>query len=368
FVLWPVRTSGGQKPIAIFTDGFLYHKDKVADDTLKREAIRQSSRFRVWSLSWKDVQNVFQTQGDYATLTLFPEKMPSGNRIYRPTIVNGHVETLHPDKLGTFELLAKYLENPDAEKIFAVHAQAYALSLLDPKNVNNSVVFADWKYLIEPISEMLSMRDVNFELTDTLFGKWVPGSSNSHLTILAGVSSEDMKRNKSRATVTVCALLNDEKEKRTDKYEAEWNGFWQFFNMMQFLQSFAAVSQNGLNQYIYYTLSTMAEKEAASAVQYNSSDEAWTEIMELVFDDEAKECIRKLMLLGVIAPSVVGYELADSTGEIIAECELAWEKEKIALLLISQMDSKESFLENGWTVFTTEDTFSAEMFQGGMER
>ncbi|MDD4754345.1 MAG: helicase-related protein, partial [Desulfitobacteriaceae bacterium] len=28
FVLWPVRTSGGQKPIAIFTDGFLYHKDK----------------------------------------------------------------------------------------------------------------------------------------------------------------------------------------------------------------------------------------------------------------------------------------------------------------------------------------------------
>ncbi|NLG33364.1 MAG: DUF1998 domain-containing protein, partial [Syntrophomonadaceae bacterium] len=55
FVIWPVRTPEGQKPVAVFTDGFLYHKDKVADDTLKREAIRRSGRFRVWSLTWKDV-------------------------------------------------------------------------------------------------------------------------------------------------------------------------------------------------------------------------------------------------------------------------------------------------------------------------
>jgi DEAD/DEAH box helicase domain-containing protein len=85
FVLWPISDKG-KKPVAIFTDGFIYHKDKVADDTLKREAIRRSGAFRVWALSWKDVQSVFQAQGTYATDTLTPEKMPSGSKMYQPTV------------------------------------------------------------------------------------------------------------------------------------------------------------------------------------------------------------------------------------------------------------------------------------------
>jgi len=260
------------------------------------------------------------------------------------------------------------LENQDAERLFTVHAKAYALSLLDPRNRNNSVVFADWKYLIEPIIETLDMRDSNFELIDTMFGKWIPRSSASHLTVLAGVAFYDMQKYKMNAAVTVCALLNDAIESRTDKYEAEWNGFWQFFNMMQFLQSFAAVSVNGMNQMVYNAIPATVQSESASENKDNVSDEAWAETMTQIFDNAAKECASKLMALGVSAPTTVGYELEDSKGAIIAECELAWEREKIALLLAAQMDSKDKFEENGWTVYTTEDSFSADMFQGGAER
>ena len=52
FVFWPV-SAPDHKPVAVFTDGFLYHKDIVSDDTIKREAIRRSGNFRVWSLSFK---------------------------------------------------------------------------------------------------------------------------------------------------------------------------------------------------------------------------------------------------------------------------------------------------------------------------
>lgn len=62
FVFWPVAAPG-HKPLAVFTDGFLYHKDIVSDDTIKREALRRSGQFRVWSLSFKDVQNVFYPAG-----------------------------------------------------------------------------------------------------------------------------------------------------------------------------------------------------------------------------------------------------------------------------------------------------------------
>jgi DEAD/DEAH box helicase domain-containing protein len=90
-------------------------------------------------------------------------------------------------------------------------------------------------------------------------------------------------------------------------------------------------------------------------------------MMEQIFDVAAKDCASKLMALGVAAPSAAGYELVDAKGAIIAECELAWESKKTALLLPAQMDSKEKFEENGWTIFSTGDSVSTEMFQGGAE-
>lgn len=367
FVLWPVRASDGQRPVAIFTDGFLYHKDKVADDTLKREAIRRSNRFRVWSLSWKDVQSIFQMQGDYATATLIPENMPMGAKMYRPMVENGNAHILRPDKTGTFELLVQYLENNDAEKLFEVHAQGYAMSLLDARNINNSIAFTDWEYLIEPIIDMLGMRDSRFELTDTMFGKWIPRSANSQLTVLAGVPSSDLKKYRTNATVYVFALLNDDKDNRTDKYEAEWNGFWQFFNMMQFLPSFAAVTVNGMSQMVYHAIPAIIQNESVMGESY-IVDDSWAETMQQLFDDAAKECANKLRALGISSPSAVGYELIDSTGAIVAECEMAWEREKIVVQLLTQIDSKDKFAEEGWTVFTTEDSFSVEVFQGGANR
>ena len=47
FVLRPKRTIGNQKPVAVFTDGFYYHKDIVEEDTLKRMAIMLSGKYRV---------------------------------------------------------------------------------------------------------------------------------------------------------------------------------------------------------------------------------------------------------------------------------------------------------------------------------
>ncbi len=367
FVMWPVKSSGGQRPVAVFTDGYLYHKDKAADDTLKREAVRRSNKFRVWSLSWKDVQSVFRVQDEYATPTLIPENMPSGARMYRPTVNNGNAQVLHPEKVGTFELLAQYLENQDAERLFAVHAQGYAMSLLEPINKNNSAAFADWQSHIKPVIDILAMRDSDFELTDTIFGKWAPRSSYSHLTILAGVASSDLRENKTKASVSVCALLNDDPESRTDKYEAEWNGFWHFFNVMQFLPSFAAVSVEGMRQLVYNAIPAAIQQQSELEDLY-AVDEAWAETMGQIFDQSAKECASKLIKLGVPPPSVVGYELIDSTEAIVAQCELAWERERIALLLMEQMGCKDKFEENGWTVYSTEDSFSAEMFQGGAER
>ena len=154
--------------------------------------------------------------------------------------------------------------------------------------------------------------------------------------------------------------------KKNDRKNMRPNGTaFGSFNMMQFLPGFVAVSTEGMSGMVYDAIPQKEDLEIT--VEQRPSDQAWEETLAQVFDDAAKECACTLMEQGVSAPSAVGYELVDSSGAVVAECEMAWERQKIALLLSEQMDGKDKFIENGWTVFTLEDSIPPEMFQGGVE-
>ena len=59
FVFWP-DDGVDDLPIAVFTDGWQYHKDRVLDDLAKRQAIAHSGKFSVWTLTWSDVSAAVQ--------------------------------------------------------------------------------------------------------------------------------------------------------------------------------------------------------------------------------------------------------------------------------------------------------------------
>jgi len=361
FVMWPTRTEGTQRPVAIFTDGFLYHKNKVADDTLKREAIRRSNRFRVWTLSWKDVQNVFQVQADYATGTLLPEKMASGAKIYKPTVESENASALRPYKAPTMELLMNYLEEPESERLFNAHARAYAFSMLDIKSSRNSASFDEWNQSILQLNEAFDLNEAQLEFGDTLFGTWKPRSSNSHTTVYSGVVSDDMQKNKTKADIFVFALLNDDEDERTEKYEAEWNGYWQFVNVMQFLNRFAAASVSGLKQRVYGILP--ATGDITSEQSPDRADNIWQDTLEQIIDESTLAFAKKCIGLDIPEPSSVGYELLGDNENIIGEAELAWESVKIAFLTPEQTESEESFVASGWKVIKADDEISQSLFR-----
>ena len=347
FIIRPIGRSD-KLPVAIFTDGFIYHKDKVADDTLKREAIRRSGRYRVWSLSWRDVQSVFLAQGDYATQTLAHEKMPSGAKMYQPTV--GKAEVLKPGKMSTFELLMRYLDLNDAQSLFETQARAYSLSLLEPSKATNSLSFVDWNDVIGKANSQVHFSEEEFVQPGTFFGTWVPRSSDSHFYAYAGILVERMKADKN-APVTVLALLDDRTDSRTDKYEQEWNGFWQFFNVLQFNRNFVAVCSTGLDKHAYVPLPygytyTVAEDTAPSDV----SEEGWGEIRKMIFDDDTATVVDALEDKGIAMPEV-GYELIDDSGEVIADIELAWTKLKIGFMTEEQLADREKAENAGWKIF-----------------
>lgn len=354
FVLWPRRKTEEHKPVAIFTDGFLYHKDKCADDTLKREAIRRSNNFRVWTFSWKDIQNVFNIQGDYATQALIPGNMPSGFQVYKPTIVSGKAEELQIDKATPIELLMRYLEMPKADSIFKVHAKAISLSLLDVSKINDKTAFYEWLENIKNILDEIQVFDSDFIVNECFFGTWSPRITNVHLKIYSGIKTLEMKNKKAAALPIVSALLEDSIGNRTDKYEADWNGFWQFYNLMQFSENFIGVTSVGIEQMVYSRL-PIFEEYLHPMISTTFAIDEWSEINNDLFDEEAINLAQKLHSTNVKVPSSVGYELTDANGAIIAECEMAWETEKVAALLIDQIDNKETFESAGWLVFTIND-------------
>lgn len=348
-------------PVAVFTDGFIYHKDRVADDTLKREAIRRSGRYRVWSISWKDVQSVFSQQGDYFTNALEYLKMPSGASFYKKTVKDENMESLKPDKMSTMELLMRYLELDGSDKLFEAHARGIAMSLLEPAKMTNAIDFVNWNDKAGSIFIETNVTEDKFVQPGTFFGSWTPRSDNAHLSIHAGILAVRMKADKD-AFVPVCAVLDDRKEARTDKYEQEWNGFWKFVNLMQFNSQFIAVCHTGLEAQVYSSLPVgIVDTAAEDTAPASGNAGEWDEIMGMLFDDETKAIAEACMEKGIPAPDEAGYEMTDETGEVVAEIELAWLDKKIGYMTEDQVTEKEKAESVGWKICTNlseiEDAF-----------
>lgn len=365
FIFWPV-SAPGRKPVAVFTDGFLYHKDIVADDTIKREAIRRSGKFRVWSLSFKDVQSVFAPQGDYFTPTLESEKMPSGKLMYQNTIKKQKADAIEPAKLSSFDLLFKYLTLPDAEAVFKAQAYAYSLSLLAPKLMNNKIAFDNWKLIVDSVKEQTHFTDADFTYSQTVFGSWIPRNTNVHLAVHAGILASALK---TEGSVSVCAVLKDEKDERTDKYEQEWNGLWRFYNLMQFSDEFMAVSSAGMSRMDYLALPVAVNHVAEAETPDVAVDDSWDAIKEILFDDDAKAFADLVRDKGVPAPEEddIGYEVEGKGGEVVATVEIAWPDRKIGFMTALQAEDQEKLEALGWKILNLMDVAdlnAAELFGG----
>ena len=170
------------------------------------------------------------------------------------------------------------------------------------------------------------------------------------------------------APLKVAAIINDVPDSRTDKYEPDWNGFWHFVNVMQFNSTAIFISKLGMNNAVYSNLGTIIPEEDVPVSTTNTEvvvDEKWNDIMDDFIDDIAIICATEMHNNGILAPSVVGFELSDeSSGATIAEAEMAWEDRKVAWLLPEQEDYADVFKNKGWTVLLSSEKININVFGG----
>ncbi len=347
FVLWPSRGVKGVKPLAIFTDGYAYHKDIVGLDSLKRMAIAKNGKFHVWSLSWKDVQQVFQTQGDYFRKTLSPETMPYG--IAYTQIVQAYgVDDLKPGTMNSFSLLLEYLANHNSRDRFLKQAFAYSLSLTEPNKLNNEEAYGEWAQTVHPLLQKLGM-DMNEYNKNCFFGTWKPAGEGCNIEFYTALKKTDLQAKKLDRALLV-ANLEDRPDKRTTAYENDWNGFWYAYNLLQSMPACVFISSAGIDSDLYVALELQNEY-----VVEDTPDSAWSEILKMILDDAIGELAQAMAKQGITAPSSVGYELGDEESGVLGQAEMVWESRKIAVLSQEQIEFKEVFEKEGWQVISSTD-------------
>ncbi|MGM9992156.1 MAG: DEAD/DEAH box helicase [Candidatus Bruticola sp.] len=352
FVFWPVCSSEDHKPVAVFTDGFTYHNNIAAEDTLKREAIRRSGHFRVWSLSYKDVQSVFSNQGtDYFTNAL--GELPSrASRIFAEQY-SRKAQKLDLGKLydlNSLDMLFEYLGQPRAEKSFGDYVRLLAYLLLDTRPGQNREKFVSWCQEFARVKEQTGFTGTEFQNDNAYYGTWIQRDCCS-LSIYAGLLSERVKKGE----VVVYAVLDD-LAKRSSRFEQDWNGFWHCVNLMQFGFNFVGVSLKGLNEGIYEKLPIDSSRsEGSSGLQEEASEyNAWDPIIaDQLFDEEAKEFATEARCLGIPAPNEndIGCDYSEKGGrKVAASIEIAWPDLKIGFMTEQQLKDKNVMEAQGWHI------------------
>jgi DEAD/DEAH box helicase domain-containing protein len=369
FLLTP--TAGG-KPIAIYTDGWEYHRGRLATDAEQRMALLRSGRYLFWALSWDDVVEAPPTAqaplepnglavGVMAAFANKPETFTE--RWWPPELLKALPKPLlmprQAQLAGSLELLMTYLANP-SESLWQGLAQQFCLAQASPLPLDSPELMAaaDAMQLAAHVQEWqgsAASRRVGQQLIPA------PG-----LQILNLVDMGLHERRHPFASFRAIHLELDPNASEQQQ-QASWREWLRQSNLFQFLPHLliSTPGWGGSEQPAVVDPPTVwvAADPANAAPQGPGA-----------LENAALERERAWQDLGRLAPAVLqpllqaleaawqgtdrplpeqAFELEGSRGDVLAQAELAWPEQLLAV--VSDPVEAEAFTAAGWRCWSVED-------------
>jgi DEAD/DEAH box helicase domain-containing protein len=357
FVIWPWATGSKRRPVAVFCDGWAFHKHSLREDALKRSAILASGKYWVWSVTHQDVGSALNASLE-TDLEAPSVAMSRHDGAKAPTTVPRAQEKAFTQHAiaRLLRWLATSAESPGVEPaVEAMQRDAAWLGFLmvpaTPEDKSKcDVQRARWLphlplYIREPGPGFAPvMSRVNGPAS--VVGWWP-------MVLAKGLPA--------RGTWTAPgAVVIDEAEAADeDALHGAWRRWLQVFNTIQFLPGSLLATASGLEAHDSDVLGVLDADQSAPA-QPASQDGfggAWQQVLEqsvdaLVFG------LKTLAAAGAMPPEV-GMELADDKGRVLADAELSWVGEKLAVLRPDQNDLADTWKAAGWTVETLDEAMAS---------
>ncbi|MCQ4249154.1 DEAD/DEAH box helicase [Pseudomonas stutzeri] len=341
FVFWPDDVVN-DLPVAVFVDGWQYHKGIITTDLAKRMAVAKSGKFSVWTLTWDDIECALQARS-LTTSSPWPLLLSNDSQqiVQRLCAAQGieSLSSLH--SLAPFVQLHRRLAH-GYHQAFGKLATSLAAALLMPSGdvaaLDAVKKGAFWQRLDELgliddfHAHRQSVRHIGMALS--LVTSMHPDQLKQVMTGNGSVASEPV-------------LVGEWREDGVSESEVQpcWQQLWQVLNLLLPLRQLwvGSAEMPGL---------PALQNCAALKVNSGALTEVWQEALELAAQ-EVQAWGLALAALGASAPQP-GYELMNDKGRVIAEAELAWPDALAAVLMPGTATDSALFVEQGWHVFTAD--------------
>jgi len=341
FVLWPQNVDGIM-PIAVFLDGWRFHKDRIGDDIAKRMAVVRSGKFSVWSLTADDITTVLEP-GSTVPETLWAQALPpsGAGRDSGPTYALFNADVLRSfHAMTAFEQLHARISGRLAATDDAMIRLAAVLAL----RLGAQPLIATEFQQLRNSSAALALQAVEtFSWMDGVdLGRcWTsePGQIGIGVQMRRGDLQQFAGRPAVREIQPLVVLrwadipaLDDGQRRRF------WQQWWHAANLLLPLANTWMSADSG---------ATLGALYAAPA--YRRLDQMapeWEAAMADVLP-EAQDLLQAAMEAGASCP-IVGYELLDDADRVVAQAELAWPDHKVGVL--TDGIGRDVFEAAGWRV------------------
>ncbi|GIK54203.1 MAG: DEAD/DEAH box helicase [Planctomycetota bacterium] len=343
FVFWPDDDSG-DTPIAVFLDGWQFHREIIAEDMAKRLAIAKSGRFEVWTLTWADVDHWLNPKKE-APISPWPSLLASDKDVVGDLLKRFHLERMLGFKaMPVFAQVRMRLCALDHDMLRR-HAALLGMGILMPHGeaMHAAVVMAS--DLACQLKES-GLQALPEEGAARIGGRRL---ADGMLMVAAGIGAAQgamLMKGELGVDAEAGVLLRWHAGEGAPEAERQsaWQALWQTLNLLLPLTRCWAGTDAGCEW------SRFLDAPLVCSPPGGAADLAWIEAMDLA-RREVQEWMSALAELGVPAPGV-GYELVDEKGRVVAEAELAWPGRMVAVFTEDvEAGMLEAFSKQGWRCF-----------------
>jgi DEAD/DEAH box helicase domain-containing protein len=354
FVIWPWQSTSPRRPIAVFCDGWEFHKNSLADDSRKRSAILMSGKFWVWSVTHDDVKAALalntQTDLDSPMATHGRhdgQKAPAS--VLRPTP--------GPFSLHAVAQLLVLLATPAGE----------GLQDLGWQQIRRNALWLNW-LMVPPNAEQKALVESKLAgLANLLPVEMQPPVPDSAPALSAGSATPmvfswwPMQYARGRADgwrSPGLVLLDDTQDTDESVRRSQWRRWLALVNHEQVLPGMLMATVSSLHDGVCagWTFAQSNDLSVPDSSEQRLPD-TWLKVIEQTLE-ALHVGVRQLAQAQAPVPCV-GHELADEQGDVVAEAELAWPDQRLAVLTPGQEDMKAIWVSEGWAVFVLSDDLQA---------
>ena len=363
FLLRPMR--GAASPVALFMDGFEYHRDATGEDSRKRMALARAG-FKLWSLTWQDLEVAFgEREGPAPRMnppkaeTLLDAQNPEMAALQRALDERWQTAALRRQlREPALLLLLRWLRQSGGQDAEAPSAESWRnaiftalLGLFERQRMQNPALRERFERSAGPLPGQIA--ETLADLHEPAFGgagAWLDAATpfaDLFLALpLAAVKTPDPAQ-----LLAVLHLRDDDASRHKTNYRPVWNGALRLFNLLQFLPNAWWITREGVQAGRYPEFAPAEPPPQETPPQTLPDD--WQAALEL-----AAEALRSPMqnwAANRLPAPEVGYELADEAGRVQAEAELAWPQQQVVVLHGEQTEKASLFKQAGWQVCSVGD-------------